>query len=424
MELFTLSHDLLIGIFAFGYLAIIFEFHIRVNKAAVALFTAAICWVIYFVGDPQPLKTSLHVLGENLSDVSQILFFLLGAMTLVELIDSHKGFNTFICYLHTRSRRKMLWVIAFIAFFLSAVLDNLTTTILMISILRKLIPHRSERFIYSCMVIVAANAGGAWTPIGDVTTTMLWIGGQITTVKVIKEIFLPSVVSLLVPLVFYTLFLKGDFPKSEVDFRDEPLEPGAHLVFFAGIALFLFVPIFKWLTGLPPFMGMLTSLSIMWLVTDVMHHKHEFRKHLRVPHILTKIDVSSILFFLGILLTINAVETTGLLSASADWLDQYVGSDAIIATIIGIVSAIIDNVPLVAATMGMYDLQVQPPDSPLWLMIAYTAGTGGSILVMGSSAGVALMGLEKVDFVSYLKKMSLPVLVGYILGILFYAFLF
>ena len=422
MELFTLPHDVLIAIFVLGYAAIIFEFRIRVNKAAIALFIAAICWVIYFVFDGQPTKASLSLLGENLSKVSEILFFLLGAMTLVELIDSHKGFNTFICYLHTRSKRKMLWIISLISFFLSAILDNLTTTILMISILRKLIPHRNERFIYSCMVIVAANAGGAWTPIGDVTTTMLWIGGQVTTINVIKEIFLPSLISLLIPLAFYTVILKGKFPKSEVDFRDEPLEPGAHTVFFIGIVLFLFVPIFKWLTGMPPFMGMLASLSIMWLITDIMHHKHEFRKHLRVPYILTKIDVSSILFFLGILLTINAVETTGVLSASADWLDQYVGNEAFIATIIGIVSAIIDNVPLVAATMGMYDLQVQPPDSPLWLMIAYAAGTGGSILVMGSSAGVALMGLEKVDFVSYLKKMSLPVLVGYVLGILCYVF--
>lgn len=423
-EIFTVSHDILIAVFAIGYLAIILEFMIRVNKTAVALLLAVLCWLIYFVGDPQPLNTSLAFLGSHLSDVSQILFFLLGAMTLVELIDSHKGFNTFIHYLHTRSKRKMLWVISFISFFLSAVLDNLTTTILMISILRKLIPHRSERFLFACMVIVAANAGGAWTPIGDVTTTMLWIGGQITTMAVVKEIFLPSVVSLLFPLIFYTFTVKGEFPKSEIDFRDEPLEPGAHLVFYLGIVLFLFVPVFKALTGMPPFMGMLVSLSIMWLVTDIMHHKHEHRTHLRVSHILTKIDVSSILFFLGILLSVNAVETTGLLEAAANWFDAHIRSEAIIATIIGVVSAIIDNVPLVAATMGMYDLQAHPVDSPLWLMIAYAAGTGGSILVMGSSAGVALMGLEKVDFFSYLKKMSIPVLIGYILGMLFYVYLF
>jgi Na+/H+ antiporter NhaD/arsenite permease-like protein len=423
-EIFTLSHDILIAVFAIGYTAIILEFLIRVNKTAVALFMAVICWLIYFVGDPQPLSVSTAFLNTHLSDVSQILFFLLGAMTMVELIDSHKGFNTFIHYLHTRSKRKMLWITCFLAFFLSAVLDNLTTTILMISILRKLIPHKKERFIFSCMVIVAANAGGAWTPIGDVTTTMLWIGGQITSMKVITELFFPSLVSMLFPLLLYTCTMKGKFPKSEIDFRDEPLEPGAHLVFYLGIVLFLCVPVFKALTGLPPFMGMLISLSIMWLATDIMHHRHEQRHHLRVPHILTKIDVSGILFFLGILLSVNALESTGLLDGAAQWLNVNMRSEALIASVIGVVSAIIDNVPLVAATMGMYDLQTTPTDSPLWLMIAYAAGTGGSILVMGSSAGVALMGLEKVDFFSYLKKMSLPVFIGYILGMLFYVFLF
>ena len=274
------------------------------------------------------------------------------------------------------------------------------------------------------MVIVAANAGGAWTPIGDVTTTMLWIGGQITSMKVITELFLPSLVSMMVPLLIYTFSVKGTFPKSEIDFRDEPLEPGAHLVFFLGIILFLFVPVFKAFSGLPPFMGMLISLSIMWLVTDIMHHRHEQRHHLRVPYILTKIDVSSILFFLGILLSVNALESTGILDGAAEWLNIHMGSEALIATVIGVVSAIIDNVPLVAATMGMYDLQTVPVDSPLWLMIAYAAGTGGSILVMGSSAGVALMGLEKVDFFSYFKKISLPVFLGYVLGMLVYVYIF
>jgi len=421
-EIFTLSHDILITIFVIGYAAIILEFLIHVNKTAVALFMAVVCWLIYFVGDPQPLSVSTAFLNTHLSDVSQILFFLLGAMTMVELIDSHKGFNTFIRYLHTRSKRKMLWVTCFLAFFLSAILDNLTTTILMISILRKLIPHKKERFLFSCMVIVAANAGGAWTPIGDVTTTMLWIGGQITSMKVITALFFPSLISMMVPLLLYTFTMKGKFPKAEVDFRDEPLEPGAHLVFFLGIGLFLCVPVFKTLSGLPPFMGMLIALSIMWLVTDIMHHRHEQRHHLRVPHILTKIDVSSILFFLGILLSVNALESTGILDGAAQWLNVNMKNEALIASVIGIVSAVIDNVPLVAATMGMYDLQTTPTDSPLWIMIAYAAGTGGSILVMGSSAGVALMGLEKVDFFSYFKKISLPVFIGYVLGMLFYVF--
>ncbi len=424
IELFTLPHDILISIFAIGYTAIVLEFLIRVNKTAVALFMAVVCWLIYFVGDPQSLSVSTAFLNTRLSDVSQILFFLLGAMTMVELIDSHKGFNTFIHHLHTRSKRKMLWIICFLTFFLSAVLDNLTTTILMISILRKLIPHKKERWLFSCMVIVAANAGGAWTPIGDVTTTMLWIGGQITSIKVITELFFPSLVSMMFPLLLYTFTMKGNFPKSEVDFRNESLEPGAHLVFYLGVVLFLCVPVFKALTGLPPFMGMLISLSIMWLATDIMHHRYEQRHHLRVPHILTKIDVSSILFFLGILLSVNALESTGILDGAAQWLNVNMKNEALIASVIGVVSAVIDNVPLVAATMGMYDLQTTPTDSPLWLMIAYAAGTGGSILVMGSSAGVALMGLEKVDFFSYFKKISLPVFIGYVLGMLFYVFLF
>lgn len=424
MEILTLPHILLLVVFAIGYVGIILEFFVKVNKSAIALFIAVICWLIYFVGEPQPLAMNLEFLSSHLGDISEILFFLLGAMTLVEIIDSHKGFNTFISYLHTRNKRKMLWLMSGLTFFLSAILDNLTTTILMISILRKLVPHKKERFLVACMVVVAANAGGVWTPIGDVTTTMLWINGQISTLKVVTELFLPSVVSIVVPLLFFTWMIKGNYPESEVNFRDEPLEPGAHVVFISGICCFLFVPVFKALTGLPPYMGMLISLAILWLITDILHHKYDQRKHLRVPFILTKIDVSSILFFLGILLAIDSIEATGILKAAAMALDSVVKSQAIIATLIGIVSAIIDNVPLVAATMGMYDLQTHPMDSPLWLMIAYAAGTGGSIFVMGSSAGVALMGLEKIDFISYFKKISLPVFVGYILGMLCYVYVF
>lgn len=423
METFSLANNLLLGVFLVGYIAIILEFVIRVNKTAVALLLAVFCWLVYILGGSHPLPFGLGLLSTHLSDASQILFFLLGAMTLVELIDSHKGFNTFIHFLHTQSKRKMLWVICITCFFLSSVLDNLTTTILMISILRKLIPNQKERFIYNCMIIVAANAGGAWTPIGDVTTTMLWINGQLSSMNIISKLFLPSIISLLVPLLFFTFTMKGKFPKSEINFRDEPLEPGAHLIFYLGIGAFLFVPIFKAITGLPPFMGMILSLGFLWIVTDIMHHKHDHRKHLRVPFILTKIDVASILFFLGILLTINAVESTGLLVTAANWLQTYLKSEAIIATLIGLVSAIIDNVPLVAATMGMYDLQTYPMDSPLWLMIAYAAGTGGSILIMGSAAGVAVMGMEKVDFFAYFKKVSFPVFAGYILGMLFYVYL-
>ena len=417
------SHQLLILIFCLGYAAIILECFIHVNKTALSLGMAVLCWLVYFMGGGHSLDVCLSFLNTHLSAVSQILFFLLGAMTLVELIDSHKGFNIFIHYLHSRSRRKMLWIISFISFFLSAVLDNLTTTILMVSILKNLIPIKKERFLYCCMVVVAANAGGAWTPIGDVTTTMLWIGRQVSAMKVIAHLFTPSLISFLFPLIVFTFSIKGAFTDSTVRLKKGELEPGAFIVFFVGMLLFLFVPLFKALTGLPPFMGMLIALAIMWLITDILHHKGK-RHHLRVPHILTKVDVSNVLFFLGILLSVNALESTGVLEIAAKWLNVHMKNEAILASTIGLVSAVIDNVPLVAATMGMYDLQTVPTDAPLWLMITYAAGTGGSILIMGSSAGVALMGAEKVDFFSYLKKMSLPVLIGYLLGMVFYLSLF
>lgn len=416
MELFGLASLILIGIFCLGYLAIIFEFTVRVNKTAVALLLAVFCWLVYFLGDVHTLSQSLTHLNKKLSDISQILFFLLGAMTLVEIIDSHKGFNTVIRHLHTKSKRKMLFIVAITAFFLSAVLDNLTTTILMISVLRKLIHNKKDRLVHLCMVVIAANAGGAWTPIGDVTTTMLWINGQISTLKVMSALFIPSVMCMVVPLLIYFSALKGEYPAPAVDLHKEKLEPGAKLVFGVGVCALLFVPIFKWITGMPPFMGMLIALGVLWFITDLLHHKHEQREHLRVPHILTKIDVSSILFFLGILLSVDALEVAGLLEHLAQWMDSHIKSQAIIATVIGVLSAIIDNVPLVAATMGMYDLSLFPIDSNLWLMIAYAAGTGGSILIIGSSSGVALMGLEKIDFFTYLKKAALPAFIGYLIG--------
>ncbi len=416
MEVFDLAGIVLISVFSLGYLAIIFEFSVRVNKTAVALLLAVLCWLVYFLGDASALDQSISHLNKKLSDVSQILFFLLGAMTLVEIIDTHKGFNTVIRFLHTQSKKKMLVIISITAFCLSAILDNLTTTILMISVLRKLVHKKADRLVLLCMVVIAANAGGAWTPIGDVTTTMLWINGQLSTIKVMTELFFPSLICMIVPLLIYSFILKGKYPAPAVDLHKEKVEPGARIVFLVGICALLFVPVFKWLTGMPPFMGMLIALAVLWLVTDVLHHKYEQREHLRVPHILTKIDVSSILFFLGILLSVDALEAAGLLEHAAKWMDVHIKSQAVIATLIGIFSAIIDNVPLVAATMGMYDLSTFPMDSSLWLMIAYAAGTGGSILIIGSSAGVALMGLEKIDFFTYLKKASIPAFAGYIIG--------
>ncbi|MCH9617564.1 MAG: Na(+)/H(+) antiporter NhaD [Chlamydiia bacterium] len=417
----TIAISILIALFIIGYLAIIFEFYVRVNKTAVGIAMAGVLWMVYFLSGGVANPSS-H-LSHHLSEVSQIIFFLIGAMTLVELIDSHKGFNTVIRLIHTASKRKMLIIISFLAFFLSAVLDNLTTTILMISVLRKLVPEKSERLTLNCMIVIAANAGGAWTPIGDVTTTMLWINHRVSTLAVISEVFIPSLISMLVPLGIFTFFTKGEYVCEGNVCLTEKAEPGAALVFSLGIFSLLMVPVIKWATGLPPFMGMLIALSFLWFVTDLIHFKHDDRHHLRVPFILTKIDVSSVLFFMGILLSINALEVVGLLKSVAIWLDSITSSHLAIATFIGLVSAIVDNIPLVAASMGMYDVASYGLDNPFWMMIAYTAGTGGSLLSIGSAAGVALMGIEKVDFISYMKKATIPAFLGYILGVFYFMFI-
>jgi len=413
-------YPLILTIFGLGYIAIILEYNIKINKTAVALLIAVLCWAVYFGSSPLPASDNLKELGKHVSQVSQIIFFLIGAMSLVELIDSHKGFKIVTDFIQTTSKRKMLWIVAITSFFLSAILDNLTTTILMVSLLRKMIPTSKERFSLSCIIVLAANAGGAWTPIGDVTTTMLWINGQLSTIKVIKALFLPSIISLLVPLCYFSIRQKGEYAEPAQEQFEIIPEPGARLVFYLGIGALIFVPIFKALTGLPPFMGMLIGLAVLWLVTDLLHHKYEHRQHLRVPTVLTKIDTSGVLFFLGILLAINALEAAGILNEVAAWLEATVKNQAIIATMIGVFSAIIDNVPLVAGTMGMYSLTEFPMDSQLWHMIAYAAGTGGSMLLIGSSAGVALMGMEKIDFFAYMRKMTIPVFIGFLAGMAIY----
>jgi len=376
---------------------------------------AVACWAAFFLHSAAPLKEDLGHLHLHVSSVAQIILFLLGAMTIVELVDSHRGFKIVTDFIRTRSKRKMFWIVSIATFFLSSVLDNLTTTILMVSLLRKLVRDPKDKFLLCILIVASANAGGAWTPIGDVTTTMLWIDGQISSLAVMKALFLPSVVSMLVPLLYFTFQVRGRFPAFE-EKEEEKEEPGARLVFILGIAALVFVPIFKAWTGLPPFMGVLIGLSILWLATDVLHHRYEVRKHLRVPHVLTKIDISGVLFFLGILLCVSALEAAHILSDLAAWLSSKVSSLGVIATLIGLFSAVVDNVPLVAATMGMYSLEQFPQNHTFWMMIAYAAGTGGSILIIGSAAGVALMGMEKIDFVSYMKKASLPVLAGYLAG--------
>jgi len=417
-----MSTLLLILIFVLGYTAIIFEHILKVNKSAVAIFMAVSCWAVFFLGSPHSFQENITHLNTNVSGIAQIVFFLLGAMTIVELIDSHHGFKIVTDVIRTTSKRKMLWLISLSTFFLSSILDNLTTTILMVSLLRKLIPDAKDRLLMCCLVVVAANAGGAWTPIGDVTTTMLWIDGQLTSLAVMKALFTPSILSVLVPLLYFTFRVKGRIAPAPAN-KVEIEEPGARLVFFLGVAGLVCVPIFKALTGLPPFMGILISLSILWLVTDGLHHAHDQRKHLRVPHILTKVDTSGVLFFLGILLCVGSLEAANLLQDLATWLSGHVQSLATLATFIGLFSAVVDNVPLVAATMGMYPLDVFPTDHSLWHMIAYAAGTGGSILIIGSSSGVALMGMEKIDFMTYMKKVSLPVLAGYLIGMAAYVYL-
>jgi Na+/H+ antiporter NhaD/arsenite permease-like protein len=372
--------------------------------------------------DPGIVSAQLY---EHLGQISGILFFLLGAMTIVELIDAHDGFDVITSKIKTKDKRKLLWVVSIVTFFLSAVLDNLTTTIVMVSLLRKLIKDKETRMFFVGMVVIAANAGGAWTPIGDVTTTMLWIGGQITTVNIMIKLILPSLVCLIVPMIFLSFRIKGKIEAPEVIEnmeRDKTSNFEQKLILGLGIGALIFVPVFKTITHLPPFLGMLFGLGILWVVTEIIHkNKNDADKDVySVVHALRKADVPSVLFFLGILIAISALESTHQLADLAAYMDKTIGNLDIIVISIGLLSAIVDNVPLVAATMGMYDLKTFPTDHYFWEFIAYCAGTGGSCLIIGSAAGVAAMGMEKIDFLWYMKKISLLALLGYFAGAFFY----
>ena len=406
-------------LFLVGYLAIIMEHSIRINKAATALLTGTLCWIYYAMSSSENSEI-LHQLSEHLAEISGILFFLMGAMTIVELIDAHDGFEIVKSRITTRSKRKMLWLISILAFFLSAVLDNLTTTIVMVSLLRKLLPRGHLRFMFASVIILAANAGGAWSPIGDVTTTMLWIGGKITTSATITHLILPSIIALLVPLLIITWRMDGttEAPVFESSERIRTPVWERNLVFFIGLLSLIFVPVFKAVTHLPPYMGILTALGIMWIITEIIHYrKDELNKDkFSVLYALRKIDMPSILFFLGILLAIGVLQHVGILRSAADWLDEYVGNMHAMVILIGILSAIIDNVPLVAGAMGMYDMSVFPVDHSFWLFLAYCAGTGGSMLIIGSAAGVAAMGMEKISFLWYVRHFSWLALLGYAAG--------
>jgi NhaD family Na+/H+ antiporter len=414
---------LIIATFVIGYIAIALEHSLRINKAASALITGVICWTIYILFTPGK-ETVVDTLLHHLGDLSQILFFLLGAMTIVELIDAHDGFEIITKQITTKNKRKLLWIIGLLSFFLSAVLDNLTTSIVMISLIRKLIADKKDRLLFAGAIVITANAGGAWSPIGDVTTTMLWIGGQITALNIIAKLILPSLVCMVAPLLTLQFFLKGEVrtPQQEFDASETPNELHRNIVFFAGIGVLLLVPVFKTVTHLPPFMGILLGLGILWIIVELLHSDkdEQDRKQYTVAYALRKIDSPSILFFLGILLAIAALESTGQLHHLALAMDEKIKNQNLIVLSIGLLSSIVDNVPLVAAAMGMYTLEQYPTDHYFWEFLAYCTGTGGSVLIIGSAAGVAVMGIEKIDFLWYLKRISWLALIGYFAGAIVY----
>ena len=411
----------LVLVFIVAYAAIALEHPLKINKSASALVGAGLLWTIYALatGDHHLVSEQL---GESLMGTAQIVFFLMGAMAIVEVVDAHNGFEVITQRIRTTKLSTLMWLVGFVTFFLSAALDNLTTTIVMISLMRKLLAKHEDRLFFAGIIVIAANSGGAWSPIGDVTTTMLWIGGQITALAIIKSVLLPALVSMVIPLAITAYVLRGKPVESPVIAAGEngikTSEFERNLMFFLGIGILVAVPAFKTITHLPPFMGILFGLGILWLVGDIVHrHKEdEFKQHLTLVHALSKIDMSSLVFFVGILLAVATLEHTHILSSLAGWLNETVGRQDVIVLIIGMVSAIVDNVPLVAASMGMYSLTEFPADHFLWQFLAYCAGTGGSILIIGSAAGVAAMGLEKIHFFWYVRKISGLALVGYFAG--------
>lgn len=435
----------MIVVFILGYAAIALEHPLKVNKSASALLLAVLMWVLFIFGGEEILVNAegLHAYLEeathgtfsgwvtnheilhHLGEISEIIFFLLGAMTIVELVDSHEGFRIITDKIKTTRKVKLLWIISIITFFMSAVLDNLTTSIVMIALLRKLIADKHDRWFFAGMVIIAANSGGAWSPIGDVTTIMLWIGGHLTTGNIIVKTFVSSFISMALPLTFLSFMLKGEVRrpvhKLAEDHANSTSDFERNFIFFLGVGSLLFVPVFKTITHLPPYLGMLWGLGVLWVTTELMHRtkNEEHKPRLTVAGILRRVDTPSVLFFLGILLAVAALQSAGHLRLLAESLDKHVGNLYLINVIIGMLSAIVDNVPLVAGAMGMYE-STFATDHYFWEMLAYCAGTGGSILIIGSAAGVAVMGMEKIDFIWYLKKISIWALIGYLAGSLTY----
>jgi Na+/H+ antiporter NhaD/arsenite permease-like protein len=456
----------MVVVFVLGYLAIALEHPLRVDKAIPALAIGTLLWVLYIFGaydiftaglseawnsyvhggDPhgeQGIQAMRHFIVDkeiihHLGEISEILFFLLGAMTIVEVIDKHDGFKIITDRIKTTKKVKLLWILSVLTFFMSAALDNLTTTIVMVALLRKLVSDKETRWFFASMVVLAANAGGAWSPIGDVTTIMLWIGGQVSTVSIITHVIIPSLFTMVVPLALLSITLKGNVKRPEIDENERiytrPFE--RKLMLIMGVCGLLFVPVFKTITHLPPYMGMLFSLSVIWLTSEIMHKNkpEDVKRKLKVIYILEKVDTPTIFFFLGILSAVAALQSAGQLTVLAGWLDENLGNIFLIDMAIGVLSAVVDNVPLVAGAMGMYPVEdaasmaaiTEPAaieyaeyflqDGLFWEFLAYCAGTGGSILIIGSAAGVAAMGMERIDFIWYMKRISLLALLGYVAG--------
>lgn len=462
-------YTLMVVVFVLGYIAIALEHNIKVDKAASALFIGVVTWTLYMIGAEsilnidfslsvneilktgKPLLTNLqeyfadhksyesntpevvshfivHELEHHLVEISQILFFLLGAMTIVELIDAHEGFTVITNRIKTTKKVTLLWLLCIVAFFFSAALDNLTTAIVMSALLKKLIKNKEDLWLFGGMIIISANAGGAWSPIGDVTTIMLWIGGQVTAANIIIKVIAPSMVCMLVPLGVLSFTLKGHIQTPDDLDEDDNIHIShkqRNIIFGLGVGALLFVPIFKTVTHLPPFMGIFFGLAVLWITTELMHRNksHSTKKELSVIGVLTKIDVPSVLFFLGILAAVASLQSAGHLTELAGLLDEKLGGTFgddgkiyALNIIIGFLSSIVDNVPLVAAAMGMYPMTMYYQDHVFWEFLAYCAGTGGSCLIIGSAAGVAMMGILKIDFVWYLRKITWLAVIGYVAG--------
>ncbi len=428
---------IVILIFVIGYIAIALEHPIKINKTASALLTGVICWTLYAVSQPDEIHHIGEQLAEHLSEISAILFFLMGAMTIVELVDAFQGFRVVTDRIKTKNPKKLLWVVCGVTFFLSAILDNLTTSIVMVSLVRKLVPNKQMRLFFAGMIVVAANAGGAWSPIGDVTTTMLWIGGRITAGNIVATLLIPSIICMIIPLLYLQFTLKGEIGESKASHQapgnpthghhgsGEPIR-GSRTMLLVGVGGLISVPIFKTVTHLPPYLGMLLALGVLWVVSELINPDMDEadKRTYTAAGALTRIDFPSVLFFLGILLAVSSLQSMGTLTNFAAYLESSIGDNRIIITLIGILSSIVDNVPLVAASMGMYSLEMYPIDNMIWEYLAYCAGTGGSVLIIGSAAGVAVMGMEKIDFIWYLKKISVLALLGYFAGAAAYLVLY